>query len=185
FPFVRLALARYQPYSIDGHHLSRTVFPDFVQLVAERTAGYTKIGTGAVSVTLRGPGGFTQTAAFLSFFASSDPASALKLSRFAVAQFERLPSNATTDMSWVPVGDEVRLELSVANGVGDIRYSGTVPRPAVKAGDKLRLALREYEIFETDESQAEDHYVVPLLWSAGSSKKPIRYRVVYADQFDI
>ena len=183
FPFVRLALARYQPYSIDGHHLSRIVFPEFVQLVTERTAGYTKIGTSAVSVTLRGPGGFTQTAAFVAF--STDPASVLKLSRFAIAQFERLSSSATTDMAWVPVGDEVRLELSVANGVGDIRYSGTVPRPAVKGGDKLRLALREYEIFETDESEAEDHYVVPPLWSSTSSKRPIRYRLVYADHFDI
>jgi hypothetical protein len=185
FPFVRLALARYQPYSIDGHHLSRIVFPDFVQLVTERTAGYTKIGTSAVSVTLRGPGGFTQTAALVTLFTSFDPASVLKLSRFAIAQFERLPSSATTDMAWVPVGDEVRLELSVANGVGDIRYSGTVPRPVVKVGDKLRLALREYEIFETDESEAEDHYVVPPLWFTTSSKKPIRYRLVYADQFDI
>ena len=38
FPFVRLALARYQPNSIAGEHLSRVVFPDFAQLVAERTA---------------------------------------------------------------------------------------------------------------------------------------------------
>jgi hypothetical protein len=185
FPFVRLALARYQPYSIDGHHLSRIVFPDFVQLVTERTAGFTKIGTSAVSVTLRGPGGFTQAAALVTLFTSSDPASVLKLSRFAIAQFERLPSRASTDMAWVPVGDEVRLELSVANGVGDIRYSGTVPRPVVKDGDKLRVALREYEIFETDESEAEDHYVVPPLWFNTSSTKPIRYRLVYADQFDI
>jgi hypothetical protein len=184
FPFARLALARYQPYSIDGHHLSRIVFPEFVQLVAERTAGYTKVGTSAVAVSLRGPGGFNQIAVAL--LANFDPLNALHLSRFAIAQFERLPANATTDMAWVPVGDEVRLDLSTAKGTGDIRYSGTVPRPAVKDGDKLRLTLREYEIFETDESEAQDHFVSPPTWLlAPLLETPIRYRLVYADQFDI
>jgi hypothetical protein len=46
----------------------------------------------------------------------------------------------------------------------------------------LRLALREYEIFETDESEAEDHLVRPL--SAADFallRRPVRYRLVYAD----
>ena len=35
-PFVRLALARFQPKSVPGAHLSSTVFADFIQLTPER-----------------------------------------------------------------------------------------------------------------------------------------------------
>ena len=54
FPFVRLALARYQPHAIVGQHLSKVVFPDFTQLVAERTAAVTKVGRATAMVSLRG-----------------------------------------------------------------------------------------------------------------------------------
>ena len=62
FPFVRLALARYQPYSIPGQHLSRVVFPEFAQLVARRTAALTRLSRTASLVSLRGPGGYTDNA---------------------------------------------------------------------------------------------------------------------------
>jgi hypothetical protein len=38
FPFVRLALARYQPYSVDNAHLSHVLLADFVQLAPDRHA---------------------------------------------------------------------------------------------------------------------------------------------------
>ena len=38
FPFIRLALARYQPKSLPDAHLSRVVLADYVQLVPERAA---------------------------------------------------------------------------------------------------------------------------------------------------
>ena len=55
FPFVKLALARYQPHSIPGQHLSKVVFPDFTQLVAERTAALDQDRKVGVRVSLRGP----------------------------------------------------------------------------------------------------------------------------------
>ena len=71
-------------------------------------------------------------------------------------------------------------------GLGDVRYSGRVPLPARDAKAELRLALREYEIFETDESESEDHLVrrgpfgdFPTL------SRPVRYRLVYADYLAI
>lgn len=36
WPFIRLALARYQPVSIDGAHLSEVVLADFMPLTADR-----------------------------------------------------------------------------------------------------------------------------------------------------
>ncbi|MGH2729265.1 MAG: hypothetical protein ACRDJI_01505, partial [Actinomycetota bacterium] len=41
FPFVRLALARYQPKSVPDAHLSRVVLADFVQLAPDRSATIT------------------------------------------------------------------------------------------------------------------------------------------------
>jgi hypothetical protein len=41
FPFVRLALARYQPQSVPDAHLSRVVLVDFAQLVPNRSASVT------------------------------------------------------------------------------------------------------------------------------------------------
>jgi hypothetical protein len=53
FPFIRLALARYQPTSIADCHLSRVVLADFIQLAPTRTASIT--GSGASrTVTLTG-----------------------------------------------------------------------------------------------------------------------------------
>lgn len=183
FPFARLALARYQPHSIAGQHLSAVVFPDFTQLLAERTAAVTRLGRGSVSVSLRGPGGYTDNAHDLVPAMGMDAdLQRLNLSRFAVAQVERLPAGATTDLAWVPAGDEIRLGLSGPGGPADVRYAATVPVPAKGRDEQLRLALREYEIFETDESAADDH--MTRVVSAGDSvmlSRPLRYRLVYAD----
>lgn len=53
-PFVRLALARYQPYSIPGQELSRVVVVDPVQLLPDRRLRLDRV-TGGVDVSLTGP----------------------------------------------------------------------------------------------------------------------------------
>jgi len=42
-PFVRLGLCRYQPHSIDGHHLSRVVIGEFSQLLPDRSAQFSRL----------------------------------------------------------------------------------------------------------------------------------------------
>ena len=53
FPFVRLALARYQPHSVDGAHLSRVIMTDFIQLAPDRTAEL-KLSGNSVGITVNG-----------------------------------------------------------------------------------------------------------------------------------
>ncbi|MGH9266040.1 MAG: hypothetical protein ACRD1D_15245, partial [Acidimicrobiales bacterium] len=185
FPFVRLALARYQPHSIPGQHLSKVVFPEFTQLVAQRTAGLTRASRTMGSVSLRGPAGYTENAEQLvTLFGGLDQLVAL--SRFAVAQVERLPANAATDLAWAPVGDEVCLESSAANGLQDVRYTGRFPIPPKEKGQQLRLVLREYEIFRTDDSEADDHLVRPPLgFEIPPLVRPVKYRLVYADHLPL
>ena len=56
FPFVRLALARYQPQSIANAHLSRVVLADFIQLLPDRAASITfdPIDPTAVQLAVNG-----------------------------------------------------------------------------------------------------------------------------------
>ncbi|MEO7600403.1 MAG: hypothetical protein ABIV50_15830 [Opitutus sp.] len=54
FPFVRLALARFQPFSIDDCHLSRVVLTDFVQLVPDRTLDVRWLSANRVRVKIFG-----------------------------------------------------------------------------------------------------------------------------------
>jgi hypothetical protein len=54
-PFVRLALARYQPDSIDGHHVSPVVCADLTQVLPDRTLTITQAGA-TIRVALAGIG---------------------------------------------------------------------------------------------------------------------------------
>ena len=54
YTFVRLALARYQPYSLTGVHLSGVVRADFAQLLADRTATLQYDNDEAIEVSISG-----------------------------------------------------------------------------------------------------------------------------------
>ena len=85
FPFIRLALARYNPISVDGAHLSDIVLTEFVQLtpdrfvVVTRKSGGTKadisvygpLPENAANLAASGAGAFTAEAQTLS--ANGDP----------------------------------------------------------------------------------------------------------------
>ena len=196
FPFVRLGLARYQPSSIPGTHLSRVVTPEWAQLAPDRTASLTRPSGSQARVTLRGPAGYNDVAETVLGGSAATGLEGMNLSRFAVAQVERLPAGATTDLAWVPAGDEVRLALSIVTAYSDIVYSGSVPIPKAGSGEQLRLTIREYEMLQTDLLQADDivkhdtFTVVPLqppevgppvALVPHPDDKPVRFRLVYAD----
>jgi len=58
YPFVRLALARFQPKSVPNAHLSRVVLADFAQLAPDRTASivFDKKNLKEIEVAVSGPG---------------------------------------------------------------------------------------------------------------------------------
>lgn len=55
YPFIRLALARYQPDSLPDAKISRVVQTDYAQVVPNRTLTVTKNGDRAFDVALYGP----------------------------------------------------------------------------------------------------------------------------------
>jgi hypothetical protein len=200
FPFVRFGLARYQPHSIDDCHLSRVVTPEWAQLPAERTATVTQVEPHQYRIQLRGPAGYTEAAADLVGIEADMDGHRMQLSRFAFAQVERLPVGARSDLDWVPVGRGTHMSPTIARTYSDVRYTGGISVPKRKRGERMRLAIREYEMLETDLSQndrvlfndkivgfkpvgpPDDPDIAPV---DKPVSKPVRYRVVYADTFDV
>ena len=54
FPFVRLALVRYQPHALPDAKISRVVLADFAQVAPRRTVSAERAG-GKLQITVRGP----------------------------------------------------------------------------------------------------------------------------------
>ena len=78
WPFVRLALVRYQPESVAGCHVSPVVVTDFTQLPPRRAITARRNGTFGVRVTVRGP--------------------AQRQSRFTMRQERRIPEPLVTSL---------------------------------------------------------------------------------------
>jgi len=133
FPFIRLALARYQPESIVDAHLSRVVLADFAQLLPGRSVSITFDGLdptvlnlAVTGLTFNGPG----TAAV------------------AVTVQEQVPGSG--DLAWIPAS------LTRLNPVKpflgqDTLWTAQINLPAPRGSRPMRLLIEEYETYATDQ----------------------------------
>jgi len=164
FPFVRLALVRYQPNALVGLQLSQVVLADIAQTLPDRTLTVTRAaGDGAITVTVSGP---TYQSIADTLAVRSDEAALSRVS----ARFEaKDPAVVDPTLAWQPVeGSEVVLTRSV-NGVLTT-WTGTVaPGPQGVTG--LRLVVKEQEQIASDEQVAGPGGLVG--------------RIVYADAVDL
>ncbi len=145
FPFIKLALARYQPYSLPGLELSSVVMADFVQLAPDRFA----------SVTV-GADGRTVTAAVSGQTYSANDASKPAT---VTMQFEELLAGKDAEIGWMAVGDEeemtrfVPTPLQIFAGNTRVTWRLTRQLPERSAGKSYRVVLREYEWYKKFQSQ--------------------------------
>lgn len=179
FPFVRLALARYQQHSVAGVHLSRVVMTDFIQLVPDRTA-QVAIGRGSAAVTVRGFSGRNRIADLAPIFGEIDviPPSSTPNTTMRVA-LERRVTGVPGELGWQRVGSEIELSAS-ASGF-DMTWTGTVPLPTSDepVAGSHRLLITEVETFLRDYPIPGDPFV------STSPRDFVRERVVYADTFEL
>jgi hypothetical protein len=180
-PFVRLALARYQPKSVDGAHLSRVVQADFAQLAPERTATVVP-GVDAVKVTVTGPT-FAGSAAMRALSAlprQVDPESGSSgLSEIEVEVQKREPGVETNDpdLGWSVVSTTKLTQQPGAPGV----WSDTIALPKGILPNTFRILIKEYELHRTDFlAEAVDRASI-----AGGEGPTFARRVVYAVQFPV
>ena len=161
FPFVRLALARWQPDSLGTLDLSPVVLTDYVQLAADRVATVTpplivKRGAKpAYSVSLTGPGYGTTTT----------DSSGLR----AQVTVQQQIVGMTGPLAWESVGRPVVLTRFTTSGP-TVTFTGSVRLPIGVALAQLRLLFEEFEQIRVD---ADD----PNLGTAPKFGN----RVVYAD----
>ena len=132
-PFVRLALARYQPSALPGAELSHVVLADFAQLAPDRTATVTFGSTpGTVRVAVNGSG-----------YARSADGLALGSVEVTVEVRE---DGVPGDLGWVAAGPQLPLTGTPVS-TGDVLWRGSVTLAGPRGQTAQRLVIREYESF--------------------------------------
>lgn len=177
WPFVRLAIARYQPDSIPGAHLSMPVRCDFVQLPPERTVSVNRTDSSRVRVVVTGPVGTRPHVA-------GNTSTLMRQNRLIVALLQSPDPEVPGDLGWKT---EATVELS-ARGVGDVAGEVTwvgelgagvlldLVRPGVGEAHGWRVRIEEWERFPGDPPALADR---PTLGDG-----PIwEQRLVFADEF--
>ena len=186
WPFLRLGLTRFQPYSVPDAHLSPVAVVDFVQLTNRRTAAITRPDTDTVRVTVTGieesrptPGLFPPP--HLPFrppppFVFGPARQSERGVRAWVEQRGTTPS----DLDWHRVGDIVELPRIDEDEVmrvwsGQVSLLAPLPmqRPGTdpdSPGSDWRLVLTEWESLRLDTPD-----------DTGGAVE----RIVYADRFPL
>jgi hypothetical protein len=186
WPFVRLAVARYQPDSLPNCQLSRVVHCVFTQLTLERTATLSRPDIDHARLVVSGPVGFRTPKEILTRRVSADPAAIadfIRDNRRLLARLERRDPAIPTDLGW---HTEVVTELAVVGfnpADGDFAWMGILnlpepidpARPGAVAG--WRVTVEEWEALEAD----------PLPFKVDSAGAPLtkEWRIVYADRLSL
>ena len=156
-PFVRLALARYQPHALPGVELSHAVLADFVQLAPDRSA--------VVSID---PGNPRTARVFVGELVPEGP----RPPRFQVNVERRIP-NVVSDAGWeiAPAGSVTVVEDSPSSSSpDDMLWAGTITFVHAPPADMFRVVVREFEVLPVDPTVAP---ALPIVTQFGE-------RLVYA-----
>jgi hypothetical protein len=155
-PFVRLALARFQPHSLKGVELSRVVMAEYAQLAPERSVTIVRnpadAGTVDLSVTGRtfdaGPGGDRGSVTEVTVERRLEDTIGEPGSRL---------EDTTGELGWT---EAVEPGVTVTAGPVDVhetlRWTGQVRVPPGHPPGIYRVAVREYERFEPSPGAAAD-----------------------------
>ncbi|KQY25956.1 hypothetical protein [Rhizobium sp. Root483D2] len=135
FPFLRYAVGRYQPKSIDGAALSKIVTSDFVQISPTRTVSLGSIKDGKRAVTVAG------------FSYVEEGASAVTSVIEVFSETPATTAAAREAVLWNAVGETIELTAK-REGAEFMTWSGEIP----DQDGKWRLTIVEYEIYLLEES---------------------------------
>ncbi|HEV8187375.1 MAG TPA: hypothetical protein VGP83_06480 [Pyrinomonadaceae bacterium] len=173
WPFVRLALARFQPKSIKDAFISQIVRADFIQLPPDRLAEIT-VGGASVHLKVTGPTYFrsevVETVKDFPFFSGSPTSNGLSEIE-AVIEERNATDDPGNELSWKPI-DATRT-LLIQNPAKPGEWEGDVPFATLAPG-LMRLTLKEFEWYRTDDAISQD---------APRTQIRVARRLVYADVF--
>jgi len=210
---LRLVVARYQPDSLPGLHLSPLVRCDYVQVPLERTATLTRPDDRTVRVVLSGAVGVRDSliaaqSVFISGSTGFTPASdattgdglqalrdAIGANRRVHARLQHQNSNVLTDLGWETVGTvPLRVEgfepaTLTAAWVGSMRLPEAVQARTPETGrSRWRVTIEETEWLDADRLGPPDVGTDPAI--AGppapvTGQLPRLPRVVYLDHLGL
>jgi len=133
FPFVRLALVRFQPISLPNAHVSRVVLADFAQLTPDRAVslGFDPKRPQEVALTVNG----------LTYQRSE----AMREPGQIFVRVETLRTDVPEELGWVPVRD-VEIEEEKVRRRGEVPlWSGKITLPVARGTRPFRLVIQEFE----------------------------------------
>jgi hypothetical protein len=172
WPFVRLAVARYQPSSLAGLSLSPIVKCDFVQLLPTRTALVSRPDETHARIVVTGPVGLPRLSEGLGRL---EFRARVELTRVMRARLERRVPAVNTDLGWQTVAT-TRLPIQGVDGAV-VSWEGEIELPKALAPQRpgtnknWRVVIEEAEILEADPSGIRGELAI-----AGRG-----VRIVYAD----
>ncbi len=176
FPFVSLALVRYQASSLKGVEISAVTRADFAQLVPDRTLNVAAV-TGGVAVTLTGVAADSVMGPKLApIVPPKVPAGYVPApsSHAILASIQQRAVGSVGEIGWSTIGNTVSLSGQMPVGGGTAKWTGTLPVPAVTTGAERRVLVEEYEIYQADPvNNLVQHFI------------PTGQRLVYADTMPI
>lgn len=167
YPFVRLALTRYQPSSIADAHLSRVVLADYAQLAPNRFAsiGFDPAQPQRLVVTVAGP-------AYQRGYAAA-PARM----QVVVEQPSPLASGQAPELAWVPAPVNPVDLRATQNGPAQL-WLGEVTLPEPRGAKPYRLVIKEWERFASDTAQQS-------VGVEAVANQPTAERLVYVDALEV
>jgi hypothetical protein len=139
-PFVRLALARYQPNAIRGFELSRVVVADFIQLMPDRSVSLVESNDDVYEVTVTGTTHDTPT----------DPVTpgTQTGNQVSIRVQQRIPG-ASDDAGWFPADDQVTVTANLPAASGKVLWQGSISLPTGRQPGQFRLLIEELESFQS------------------------------------
>jgi hypothetical protein len=139
YPFIRMALARYQPSSIKDAHLSKIVLADYAQIAPDRSI--------IITYDLYNPDLLNVVVAGITYQALSSPSDINCLIEIGI---ESQRPDISGELGWMPaVGANIIAEINQASG--NLLWKGQALLPSGHASSqKFRLVVKEFERLQID-----------------------------------
>ena len=144
FPFVRMALARFQPNSVKDAHLSKTVLADYVQLAPERTV--------TLVTNPDDPDRLNISVAGRTFLGTTGPIPAPTLGGVVEVSIDRRVTGTSDDLGWTPVTDpSFQVIPDPGQPTEPLLWSGQVVLGSgPRAPGQFRILIKEFESLAAD-----------------------------------
>jgi len=183
WPFVRLAICRYQPESLPGCELSPPVKCDFQQLLPERTASVSRTDVRHVRVVVSGAIGVRGIPGHEPFPPSAvGRHQTIRRNRVMVARLQRADPNIPTDLGWETVDTRELIVRGTGRTQAEAAWVGELAAPEdvhlTRPGSNpdWRVLIEEWEILPGDPDPSQTT-AVPI--------PSERRRLVYAESLHL